>query len=114
MKSRTMVVLSTACVLAAMLAAWKGGLFAAERRPAAEPTPVEDPRPDEESKPVVVAIVDTGVDAGNAGLKELCLPGVNVAEPGEPVTDPVGHGTAVALLIRHTWRDRAWSGVRPK
>ncbi|MCC2318878.1 S8 family serine peptidase [Cellulomonas chengniuliangii] len=51
---------------------------------------------------VVVAVVDSGVDAGNAHLADAVLPGVDlVGADGDPagLTDTDGHGTAVAGQI---------------
>jgi len=51
---------------------------------------------------VVVAVVDSGVDAGNAHLVDAVLPGVDlVGADGDPagLTDTDGHGTAVAGQI---------------
>ena len=49
---------------------------------------------------VVVAVIDSGVDASHPDLAGQVLPGLDLVEPGgtdEP--DPVGHGTTVAGLI---------------
>ncbi len=51
---------------------------------------------------VVVAVVDSGVDPGNAHLAPALLPGTDVVGlDGDPRgwTDPAGHGTAVAGII---------------
>lgn len=51
---------------------------------------------------VVVAVVDSGVDPGNAHLTDALLPGADlVGLEGDPRgwTDPAGHGTAVAGQI---------------
>lgn len=51
---------------------------------------------------VTVAVVDSGVDPGNAHLTPVLLPGTDVVGlEGDPRgwTDPAGHGTAVAGII---------------
>ena len=53
-------------------------------------------------KGIVVAVVDSGVDATNAHLDGVVLEGVNLVDDGEPAdgrTDLAGHGTAIAALI---------------
>lgn len=46
----------------------------------------------------VVAVLDTGVDANNADLRDAVLPGKSFVNDGA-VGDPNGHGTAVAGVI---------------
>jgi type VII secretion-associated serine protease mycosin len=51
---------------------------------------------------VLVAVLDTGVDAGHPDLSGSVLPGTDVATPAVSTdghVDPVGHGTAMAGLI---------------
>src|SRR5581483_1054459 len=48
---------------------------------------------------VVVAVLDTGVDATHPDLQGAVLPGINLVEPSAPPTDDNGHGTAVAGII---------------
>jgi subtilisin family serine protease len=47
---------------------------------------------------VVVAVVDTGVDASHPDLRAAVLPGLDVTDAGG-TGDPEGHGTAVAGII---------------
>ena len=49
-------------------------------------------------KGVTVAVVDSGVDPGNAHLRGAVLPGVSFV-PGPPTEDILGHGTGVAGII---------------
>ncbi|MEU6506906.1 type VII secretion-associated serine protease mycosin [Streptomyces sp. NPDC046942] len=55
-------------------------------------------------KGITVAVLDTGVDAGNADLKGRVLRGKDFAEgqPGDERTDYDGHGTGMAGLIAGT------------
>ncbi|MEV1142637.1 type VII secretion-associated serine protease mycosin [Micromonospora sp. NPDC049799] len=49
---------------------------------------------------VVVAVIDSGVDADHPDLAGQVLPGVDLVTPdGDAAGDPVGHGTTVAGLI---------------
>ncbi|MEX0658284.1 MAG: S8 family serine peptidase [Egibacteraceae bacterium] len=48
---------------------------------------------------VVVAVVDTGVDAAHPDLAGRVRGGVDLIEPGTPPDDPNGHGTLVAGVI---------------
>ncbi len=58
----------------------------------------EDPKP-LPADTVIVAVVDTGVDASHPALKDRCLPGVDEAGAVAEGSDMVGHGTAMAGLI---------------
>ncbi|HET9760349.1 MAG TPA: S8 family serine peptidase, partial [Nocardioidaceae bacterium] len=49
-------------------------------------------------KGVTVAVVDSGVDPGNAHLRGAVLPGTSFV-PGPPTQDLLGHGTGVAGII---------------
>ena len=63
---------------------------------------------------VLVAVVDSGVDPGNAHLTDAVVPGVDlVGVAGDPAgrTDTAGHGTAVAGQIAARWREDLGSGV---
>ncbi|MQY37903.1 hypothetical protein SRB17_59110 [Streptomyces sp. RB17] len=55
-------------------------------------------------KGITVAVIDTGVDAGNADLKGRVLPGKDFAagQAGDEHTDYDGHGTGMAGLIAGT------------
>ncbi len=49
---------------------------------------------------VVVAVIDSGVDANHPDLAGRVLPGLDLVDPSSTADpDPVGHGTAVAGLI---------------
>ena len=50
---------------------------------------------------VVVAVIDSGVDAGHPDLAGAVLPGMSFAAPGSQAgrTDPDGHGTKMAGVI---------------
>jgi serine protease len=47
----------------------------------------------------VVAVLDTGVDAGHPDLAGRLVPGYNAVAPGSPPSDVDGHGTFVAGVI---------------
>jgi len=51
------------------------------------------------SAPVVVAVVDTGVDASHPDLAGRVLPGWNAIDGSTNTTDDNGHGTEVAGII---------------
>ena len=48
---------------------------------------------------VVVAVVDTGVDASHPDLAGKVLRGLDIVDEGTPPDDPNGHGTLVAGLV---------------
>ena len=48
---------------------------------------------------VIVAVVDTGVDAGHPDLRDAVLPGLDITRGGTDASDDEGHGTAVAGII---------------
>jgi thermitase len=52
--------------------------------------------------PVLIAVLDTGVDAGHPDLTGKVLPGMNVFTRSADANDDNGHGTAVAGLIAAT------------
>jgi len=45
---------------------------------------------------VVIAVVDTGVDATHPDLADRLVPGVDLVDGGDGTVDPFGHGTHVA------------------
>ena len=47
----------------------------------------------------VVAVLDTGVDAGHTDLAGRLVAGTSVLPGGDPTIDPNGHGTAMAGII---------------
>jgi subtilisin family serine protease len=49
--------------------------------------------------PIVVAVLDTGVDAAHPDLQGAVLPGVDLTASGIGASDLEGHGTAVAGII---------------
>jgi type VII secretion-associated serine protease mycosin len=65
---------------------------------------------------VVVAVLDSGVDAGAARLTGRVLPGTDELDGGDGRLDCVGHGTAVASIIGAepgTGADAAFAGLAP-
>lgn len=58
---------------------------------------------------VIVAVLDSGVDATHADLAGQVLPGKDFVDDGDGRVDPVGHGTTVAALI--AGRDDDHKGV---
>lgn len=57
---------------------------------------------------VVVAVLDSGVDAGHPDLAGQVLPGLDLVDGStDGRTDPVGHGTSVAALIAGRGNDDA-------
>jgi hypothetical protein len=48
---------------------------------------------------VLVAVVDTGVDAGHPDLAGVTAPGVDLIDGGDGRVDPHGHGTHVAGVV---------------
>ncbi|WEK53017.1 MAG: S8 family peptidase [Candidatus Cohnella colombiensis] len=51
------------------------------------------------SKDIVVAVIDTGVQADHPDLQGRLVEGVNIVDPSSPPDDDVGHGTHVAGII---------------
>ncbi|WP_239153784.1 S8 family serine peptidase [Virgisporangium aliadipatigenens] len=63
---------------------------------------------------VIVAVLDSGVDATHPDLIGQVLPGIDlVKEGGDARTDPVGHGTTVAALIAGERDDAGVVGIAP-
>lgn len=62
-----------------------------------------------------VAVLDTGIDATHPDLAGKIVASQNFADPGQPVTDRVGHGTHVASTIVGTGAasDGRYEGVAP-
>lgn len=50
-------------------------------------------------KPVLVALIDTGVDLKHPDLKPILVEGYNAGAPGTPPQDQAGHGTMTAGCI---------------
>jgi len=51
------------------------------------------------SSRLIVAVVDTGVDANHPDLRGALVPGVNLVDGNAPPLDDHGHGTAVAGIV---------------
>ncbi|MGF7046117.1 subtilisin family serine protease [Paenibacillus sp. DS2015] len=51
------------------------------------------------SEDVIIAVVDTGVEADHPDLQGVLAPGYNVIDPASPPEDDVGHGTHVTGII---------------
>jgi type VII secretion-associated serine protease mycosin len=65
-------------------------------------------------KGITVAVVDSGVDSGNAHLGKAVLPGASFV-PGAPTEDLLGHGTGVAGIIAARYvQGSALIGVAPE
>lgn len=63
---------------------------------------------------VIVAVLDSGVDAKHPDLAGQVLPGVDLVDGGDGRVDPVGHGTTVAGLIAGRADDNAGvAGIAP-
>ncbi|MEO3947227.1 S8 family serine peptidase [Gorillibacterium sp. CAU 1737] len=61
---------------------------------------VPDPEPlPAGTKPVVVAVVDTGIELNHPDLASRLVEGTNLVTPGTPPMDDNGHGTNVAGVI---------------
>lgn len=69
-------------------------------------------------KGVVVAVIDSGVDATHPDLVGQVLPGIDLVDPAAGdagKVDPVGHGTTVAALIAGSDRDNSGvEGIAPE
>ena len=86
--------------------------------PPKDPTPVAStawtPRAEPLKGDIVVAVIDTGVDAEHPALKGKVLEGVNLAPVPGDTKDQVGHGTAVAGLICADSEEDQFDGVCAK
>jgi membrane-anchored mycosin MYCP len=97
------------CVIADVAAAWAPAACpGAARRPAPAPsgTPWAQQRYDRtrlnalaDGRGIVVAVIDSGVDARNAQLQGAVQAGPDQLDGGGSVLDCVGHGTGVAGII---------------
>ncbi|MEW9702327.1 S8 family serine peptidase [Paenibacillus sp. SI8] len=64
--------------------------------------------------PIVVAVVDTGVDLAHPDLAGNFVEGVNLLQQGKKPTDDNGHGTNVAGVIAATMNnDKGIAGIAP-
>jgi subtilisin family serine protease len=63
------------------------------------PPPQLKARPGLASDQIVVALLDTAVSPSSALLKEFLLPEVRIVDSGEPPSDPLSHGTAMAETL---------------
>ena len=61
-----------------------------------------------------VAVVDSGVRLSHRELADATVPGRDFVFPGTPVTDPHGHGTAVASIIGGERDGAGMHGVAPR
>ncbi|MEU7871202.1 type VII secretion-associated serine protease mycosin [Dactylosporangium sp. NPDC049140] len=68
-------------------------------------------------KGVIVAVIDSGVDASHPDLVGQVLPGIDLVDRAagdEGKVDPVGHGTTVAALIAGSSKDSSGAeGIAP-
>ncbi|MYU53312.1 MULTISPECIES: type VII secretion-associated serine protease mycosin [Streptomyces] len=70
---------------------------------------------DTQGQGVRVAVIDTGVDAGNQQIKSAIGPGGQTYVKGKPTEDKVGHGTKVAGIIAARPRPSSgFVGIAPK
>ncbi|WP_027088314.1 S8 family peptidase [Cohnella panacarvi] len=58
------------------------------------------------SDDIVVAVIDTGVQADHPDLQGRLVEGVNIVDPSSPPEDDVGHGTHVAGIISASVNNR--------
>ncbi len=64
--------------------------------------------------PIVVAVVDTGVDLVHPDLVGNLVDGVNLLQPSKKPQDDNGHGTNVAGIIAATFNnDKGIAGIAP-
>jgi len=62
---------------------------------------------------VTVAVVDTGVDRGNADLAPNLLPGRNTYDGNDDTSDGAGHGTVIASVIGAPAGNGGYVGIAP-
>lgn len=62
---------------------------------------------------VTVAVVDTGVDGGNADLAPNLLPGRNTYDGNGNTADDAGHGTVIASVIAAPAGNGGYVGIAP-
>ncbi|NUN48722.1 MAG: S8 family serine peptidase [Candidatus Brocadiae bacterium] len=81
--------------------------------------PAEDPFPGRDpgvmrAEQLIIAVLDTGVDATHKDLADAVLPGWNVLDGSDDTKDRIGHGTAVAgLIAAHGDGRGAMKGIAP-
>jgi serine protease len=64
---------------------------------------------------VIVAVIDSGVDADHVDLDGQVLPGLDLVDPkGNGDTDLVGHGTTVSAIIAGKDDNKGVIGIAPK
>ncbi len=63
---------------------------------------------------VTVAVVDTGVDRGNADLAPNLLPGRNLYAGNDDTSDGAGHGTVIASVIGAPAGNGGYVGIAPE
>jgi subtilisin family serine protease len=63
---------------------------------------------------VTVAVVDTGVDRGNADLAPNLLPGRNTYDGNDDTSDGAGHGTVIASVIGAPAGNGGYVGIAPE
>lgn len=68
---------------------------------------------DSENQPVIVAIVDSGIDLDHPSLAGLMIPGYNFLEPDEAPEDDNGHGTHMAGIVASAFPDNSKLRLMP-
>lgn len=86
--------------------------------PSPVPWPVQRFAPDRlasiaDGRGVIVAVIDSGVDAGHPALKNHVAAGLDLLDPGNGQLDCVGHGTAVASIIAGQQPGVGFRGLAP-
>lgn len=68
----------------------------------------------ENSAPLIVAVVDTGIDLTHPDLVDRLVTGVNLINPGSEPKDDNGHGTNVAgIIVASLNNDKGITGIAP-